>query len=329
MSATKSQFIISLDFELFWGVRDKFTLKYYGENIRGVQHVIPALLDVFNRYEVEATFATVGFLFARNRQDLLEYIPPELPAYSDSKYSPYENDYLKGIGNSEEDDIIHFGESLLRMIHQDTRHEIATHTFSHFYCLEKASLSSFEEDIKAARRIADNYGVNLKSIVFPRNQYSQEHVDICRRLGFISFRGNQQSLIYNPRSESEQNRLIRGTRLLDSFLNLTGHHTFTPVKENGMVNLPASRFLRPYSPKFKAIENLRLQRIKKGMTHAAKNSQAYHLWWHPHNFGVNLKENLASLENILKHYKMLEANYGMKSKTMKAISEEILEGNGV
>ena len=41
------------------------------------------------------------------------------------------------------------------------------------------------------------------------------------------------------------------------------------------------------------------------MTEAANNKKVYHLWWHPHNFGYSLEENLFFLEIILKHYKKL------------------------
>jgi hypothetical protein len=59
------------------------------------------------------------------------------------------------------------------------------------------------------------------------------------------------------------------------------------------------------------------------MTHAAKKGEAFHLWWHPHNFGVNLQQNLRFLEAILKHYQVLHKTYGMRSLTMKQIAEEL------
>ena len=69
------------------------------------------------------------------------------------------------------------------------------------------------------------------------------------------------------------------------------------------VDIPSSRFLRPFSKKAKMFEGLRLHRINSGMTYAAKNNFSYHLWWHPHNFGINKNENFEFLEKILEHYK--------------------------
>jgi len=325
----ESLFIVSLDFELLWGVRDKRTIAGYGENIRGVRKVIPSLLQLFDQYKIRASFATVGFLLAENKTALIDHSPQILPQYSDKKYSPYEENYFDSIGSSEQDDIYHYAQSLIQLIQQDPRQEIASHTFSHFYCLENASLASFEADMTAAKNIAGTYCIELKSIVFPRNQYSQAHIDICKKLGFIAYRGNERSSIYQPRKNDEQSKLIRATRLADAYVNATGHHSFEIQNEDGIVNIPASRFLRPYSARLKFADGLRLNRIKNSMTHAAKNKEAFHLWWHPHNFGMNLKENLAFLENILRHYKKLNLEYGMQSKTMKAIAEEILQPHAV
>jgi hypothetical protein len=54
--------IISLDFELFWGVRDKRTIGNYGRNILGVREALPAMLALFRDYGIRATWATVGLL---------------------------------------------------------------------------------------------------------------------------------------------------------------------------------------------------------------------------------------------------------------------------
>lgn len=320
----KGRFIISLDFELFWGVRDKRTIESYGANIRGVREVIPRLLDLFDTYGIHATFATVGFLFAKDRNELLSFSPQLKPDYSNPKYSPYASNYLQTIGNSEADDVYHYGASLVRMIQQHPKQEIATHTFSHYYCLEQAAPESFRADLQAAINIAAQWNITLKSIVFPRNQYSRRHLDICRELGILCYRGNEASVVYKPRKNDEQGKLIRGVRLTDSYLNLTGHHSFTIDDTEPLINIPASRFLRPYSDKLKIADRLRLSRIQNSMTHAATHQQAFHLWWHPHNFGVNTKENMDFLEKILRHYRMLHETKGMQSETMGEIAEQIL-----
>ena len=59
-------FTVSLDFELYWGVRDKRTIEDYEKNLEGAKKAIEVILEVFEEYEVHATWATVGFLFAKN-----------------------------------------------------------------------------------------------------------------------------------------------------------------------------------------------------------------------------------------------------------------------
>ena len=82
-------FVISLDFELFWGVRDKRTIVNYGANIMGVRRAIPAMLDLFAQRQIACTWATVGFLFCADKDELTASFPNLLPRYSDPRLSPY------------------------------------------------------------------------------------------------------------------------------------------------------------------------------------------------------------------------------------------------
>lgn len=57
-------------------------------------------------------------------------------------------------------------------------------------------------------------------------------------------------------------------------------------------------FLRPYSRSLAFGEPLKVKRILDSIEYAAKHSQIYHLWWHPHNFGLHIEENINQLEKI-------------------------------
>jgi hypothetical protein len=52
------------------------------------------------------------------------------------------------------------------------------------------------------------------------------------------------------------------------------------------------------------------------MTVAAKTSCGYHLWWHPHNFGRNLEDNLDALRQVVMHFRNLRDSFGMQSLAM-------------
>ncbi len=315
-------FVISLDFEIYWGVRDVLQLNDYKDHLLGVRNVIPGLLNLFSKYDINATFATVGLLFFNDKEELLAGLPERKPKYMDSHISPYEG-HFDEVGKDEAEDVFHFAPSLIKMIQQSGQ-EIGCQTFSHYYCLESGqTIDDFSEDLKAAKRIAEKRGVNLKSFVFPRNQYNEAYLHVCKEEGISSFRGNETSWLYKAKDADSETTLRRAIRLLDAYINLSGHHCHEVnyLEYLDLYNIPASRFLRPYSKKLAFLENLRLKRIMNSMTHAAKHGLTYHLWWHPHNFGINTAENLAFLEKILLHYQKLSKKYVFRSVSMQQLTE--------
>jgi hypothetical protein len=319
-------FVISLDFELLWGVRDKRTIADYGANIRGAREAVPALLDLFAERDIGCTWATVGLLFFATNKTMLAAVPERKPDYADPRISSYH--YLAEVGADEERDPYYYGLSLIRRILGYPSQEIGTHTFSHFYCLEEGgSAEAFRADLVAAMAAAAGLGIRFASIVFPRNQVSPAYLSVSREVGLRAFRGNERVWFHRARRDREQNLLVRGCRLADSYLPLAGSHDQEPALVGGMVDVPASRFLRPVS-KNAALERLRLWRITSAMETAARRRRLFHLWWHPHNFGVDLQENLAFLRNVLDHFRILQDRYGMRSMTMAAVADEVLNARG-
>ncbi len=313
----KGTFVISLDYELFWGVWDVTTIEKYGNHILGVQQVIPALLDLFKTYNIKTTFATVGILFAKDKAELTSFIPTIKPSYSNHTYNVYANEFDK-TGSNEKDDPYHFGYTLFNMIKQ-SEHEMATHTFSHYFCLEDGQTAEeFDADIKAAIKIAADKNIQLTSLVFPRNQINEAYLPVLQKNGIMVYRGNPVSWIYKPRMFAAEIPLIRLCRLLDTYFPISGNNTFSIKRESGLpVNIPASRFLKPYNKNLAWFEKLKLKRIMNEMTYAAKNNELYHLWWHPHNFGVDINENMQNLAVLLNHYRVLNKKYGFTNLTMK------------
>jgi len=316
---SKGIFTISLDFELFWGVRDHRTLESYGENIRNVHNVVPRLLEMFSKYNVHCTWATVGLLFFNGKKEVASYLPAQRPTYKKKEYDPYP--YLE---QNELEKVYHFAPALIEQIKGTPGQEIGTHTFSHFYTLEKnTTINQFKSDLRAAITIAKEKGIDIKSIVFPRNQYSDEHIKACLEEGIKIYRGNELSDVYKPISRENENIFRKGTRFADTYINMTGHHCHAIPAASEIVNVPASRFLRPYKPKFKMFDGLKLGRIKQGIKFAAKNGLIYHLWWHPHNFGKYMDENFKFLEQVLEYYYQLNREGKIESQNMLEIYSNI------
>src|SRR5918997_7150761 len=110
--------VISLDFERHWGVRDKEPVNgSYKANLEGEWEVIPRILKTFREFEVAATWAAVGFLFADSREQMENHSPSLRPSYRNKELYPYEEE----VGTSEDEDPFHYAPSLIEMIKQCPR----------------------------------------------------------------------------------------------------------------------------------------------------------------------------------------------------------------
>jgi peptidoglycan/xylan/chitin deacetylase (PgdA/CDA1 family) len=323
-SNKRGAFIISLDFELFWGVHDVYKKEEYEQNVRGAHKVVLSLLEMFQLYQIHATWAIVGMIYFKNIEELQSLVPEHKPGYDHPKLSSYH--YMENNPITPDDLDLFFAPYLIESISSTSNQEVATHTFSHYYCLEHGqTLEQFSADLQLAQQISRKHGSEIKSIVFPRNQINEEYIRECKRLGLVSYRGNEDSWVYRLESQEKKRYVKRGLRLLDRYINIFGHQAFDlPAPSvNLPLNIKSSRYLARCSERLKPLEGLRLKRILNDMTYAAKHGKAYHLWWHPHDFGVNTAENLRFLEKILAHYLHLQDNYGFKSRNMSDLALEI------
>ncbi len=317
MSKKPSIFCISLDTEFFWGVHDTATVESYGQNVYiGKHQVIESVLRVFDEYKVHATWVVVGAIMANDYYDLEKFLPHEnlRPTYRNSQRTPYS--LLKDMGKDVQYDDLFFGQEFINKIHKTENQEVGSHTFSHYYCCEEGqTVEQFCADVDAAVKIANAQGIKLRSIVFPKNEMSDEHMKVCAEKGILAYRGIEENWIYSLKSATLQRIL----RFADSYFNLSGSNVHEPRYQNGMLNIVGSRIFRPYMRKLAFLENFKLRRIKGQMKAAAKNGGVFHLWWHPHNFGCNTEKNIQNLKKILEYYLVLKKKYNLLSLNMEEI----------
>jgi Polysaccharide deacetylase len=308
-------FVISLDFELMWGVRDHATREDYGRNVLGGREAIPAMLDLFNRRGIRATWATVGALLCESKDEL--FARAKRVEAGASQIAG-----LEAVGADEGRDPHYFGASLARLILSCEGQEIGTHTFSHRHALEPGvTVESFAADVAAALAQLSEWKVRCRSIVFPRNQYGAAHLEACGALGLSHFRGNERAWFYAPASGREQTKGRRLCRLVDSYIDISGPNVSHPgTGSEPLANVSASRFLRPFDRRVAPLDVLRLRRIEEAMRAAAKSGGTFHLWWHPENFGVNLAENMAILTKILDDFGQMRDEHGMQSRAMHEVA---------
>ena len=311
-------FTISLDFELFWGVLENKNLEEYKDNLEGTWKVIPKILDVFKKYDIHATWGIVGFLFFHNINELENNFPEIVPKYRRKNLSTYE--FILNNKKIIQDNFKYFfAPELIDIIRTTPNQEIASHTFSHFYIFENNSLiSSFIYDCKYFNDISVKSNIDIRSIILPKNYVNQEAINILKKMNFLIFRGNPNHWAY-INGDKNKNLLIRIFRFFDTYINLSGYRTSLPKYIEGIYEVKSSMFLRPYTNRYKFFEKLKILRIKRAMLYAAKNNLNFHLWWHPHNFGINIEKNIQNLISIMKYYSFLNKKYGLQSKNMSEL----------
>ena len=315
-------FTISLDFELYWGMREMVSLEdaAFRQRLEGVYEAIPGILKLFQTYNIQATWAVVGFLHCDNSQALQAKLPSQLPQYQNQELSPYTD--AQALDPHTEQ--YKFCPELIELIRATPGQEIGTHTFSHYYCLESGQTEAeFRADLQAAIDVAKQANLKTESMVFPRNQCNDSYLATMSELGLTNYRGNETNWLHDwddGKGNSIDRRLLR---LADTYFPVTGKNCYSleQLKSSYPVNIPSSRFLRPYSAALKSLDPLKLKRITAELDYAAQEGLVYHLWWHPHNFGVNLAENLNFLQRILEHYQRLNKKHNMRSLNMSEIAK--------
>jgi len=313
--------IVSLDFELYWGVSDQHPLDAAERSrLQTARQVVPALLQLFDNYGIHATWATVGMLFADSRAEAESFKPALRPQYQDPKLDPYN----QNLGASEEEDPYHFAPSLIAQIARTAGQEIASHSFSHYYGMEGGQeLESFAADVESAVKIAAAKGYTLNSFVFPRNQVNPAYLPTLQKLGFSCYRDTERVAIKGSSNFANQQKpWKRIGRLMDSYLNIFGAQLSEAEMLQGLLCTRSSRYLRPYAPWCAAFTGQLQHRIQGQIKAAASTGKLFHLWWHPEDFALFPEDNLRVLEGVLQYFDQLRNSHKMHSWNMRELSGE-------
>jgi len=216
---------------------------------------------------------------------------------------------------------VFFAPDLVNAILDQGSQELGSHSFGHFDCLDEfACVDGFSNDIDLFRIISSQFGIKAKSFVFPRNNISDLYICELEKNKFKCFRSNHSHFLYANGHDVKLGSFGRLLRFADSYFPISRKKNILINNAGFGINaLPADLFLRPWSNLLSSCDILKVKRIKDKMTFNAKNGVDFHLWWHPHNFGINLEKNIFVLRHILQHYQGLEKQYGMCSISMGEI----------
>ena len=319
--------VISLDFELHWGMRDHSAVTpALTESLVASRTVVTTLAEIFAQREVRATWATVGLLFAATAREAEDLRPALRPTYRRAELDPY----TEAVGETEAEDPLHLAANLVRHLARQPGQEIASHTFSHYYCLEPGQdLDAFRADLQAAQAAAAAHGLRLRSLVLPRNQWRADFAPALLDSGFECYRGPQPGWANRSRSGDDTDLAVRAARLASTYGGrpLATFGWDAVAEPSGLCNVPASAFLRPLDQRTRVLRPLQQGRIVKALRDAANRGRIVHLWWHPQNFVAHPDENLDLLRSLLDEVDRLRVSDGMRSLSMSDVCDTVRAGH--
>jgi peptidoglycan/xylan/chitin deacetylase (PgdA/CDA1 family) len=286
-AAAVPRVVISLDFELRWGVHDAHGLDFdgYRANIEDARAVVPAVLELFASHGIRATWATVGAIGCRDWDEYFRRAPAP-PRYENAAFA-----IRRAYADLDPDGRLHFAPELVAAIVAAPGQELGTHTFSHIFLRERGVVEADAlADLEAVHALfIERFGTIPCSLVYPRNQSA--FIDAIRRTYIAVWRGNPKRWYYE-REDSENNGLLpRAFKLADAINPLT--RRAAPLEED---MTRASLFLRLNLPA--PLWKLHRRRIASAIATTAPG-EIFHLWLHPHNVGPEGGLRYARLAEII------------------------------
>jgi len=314
---------LSIDVELAWGIWDKPQAAYHDRCARHETAIVRGLVELFETYQVSATWAIVGRLLERDDRAASSTV------HGDRIW--YAPDVIEAIRRAR--------------VPQD----IGSHSYGHLYFGETPR-DALRRDLAAARRVHDAHGLPFTSFVFPRNQVA--HLDLLREAGVGVFRSTDRGwhMAVRDRLGAGAGRVAN---LADKLLPIPpsavhpvdhpavhpvdhaavhpvdhpavhpvdhpagsslDHRHADPIGRAGdgeaagnqrvassvLVELPSSMLLMARNGLRRAIHPASIiAKARLGLAAARRTGGIFHLWFHPSNFYYAPERQLATLAAIV------------------------------
>jgi len=298
---SRGALVVSLDFEMAWSYRRSPVLAASdAQLLRGTGAVVTRLLDIFDRYGISATWATVGHLMMR-REDFdggrLQYNWPA------PRYAWFQGDWYGGIPAFGEDgaDVFYAPDLVGRIVHCPTYQELGTHTFTHIDVGDSGcGVETARAEFSRCQELARRYGRRLNSVVFPHNYAG--HLDVLEETGYRCYRGQNCEWYRFGLNWNKSRRVARAVmqplRYLDEKWPICPPLP-APRRVGNLWEIPHSMFFpglhgisRYISPQD------RVKRAIRGLKRAVRRGRLFSLWTHPENMLSGADVLLAAFEEI-------------------------------
>lgn len=288
--------VISLDAELGWGFHHREALPV--ERVRQGRTAWRRLCELFDRYELPATWAVVGHLLLEECNEDHETHPagPRLCE------GPREAWFADGLVD--------------RVLGAEVDHEVGCHGFTHVHFQhESMTRSEAARELRRAREAVARLAGDPTSFVFPVNEVG--HLDLLAEHGFDCYRGRQPT------------RPGPGRKLADSVLGRGAPPLVEPaVDPRGLVNVPASQYLFGFEGVARsAVEPVFgdpvVGRARRGLDRLADggNGDVLHLWLHPHN--LTRERDFERMRAVLSYAAELRDRGEIHVETMRDVARRV------
>ena len=320
MSHARGIFTISIDTEMAWGTFDCGGHISFRKAYDQYRPIIQKLLGLFEKYEIQATWAIVGHLFLDRCEKENGIVHPNILR---PRYDWYPKDWFsEDPGTNIQKDSIWYGKDIVEMILRcRTSQDIGSHSFSHIvYSDPKSSKEIVQLDLTQCLMLATEKNIKLKSFVFPRNAIA--HLDLLERHGFRAYRSHPE--LKNVRTHHVP-LWRRGYILLKDMIPLSPPvHEIVKDTHYSLLNIPASmQFRYMYGLSQFIFPHVRYLKAKQGLKKAVSQKKNFHLWLHPINFAWKSEMLFKEFEKILQYATCLRSQDQLDILSMAEISEKI------
>lgn len=294
--------VISLDAELGWGFHHEVPLP--AARIRDARTAWIELLDLFDEYDVPATWALVGHLLTADC----------VGGHTGHPAGP-QRCVTAPDGIRREN--AWFDNGLLdRIVGADADHELASHGYTHVhFAHEQMDREMATAECGAAARALRDRGFDPHSFVFPVNQVGYR--DLLAEHGFSCYRGTVPGR--SGTLEKLGNALFgRGTPPI----------VRPTVDEHGLVNVPASLYLYSFEGVTRrVVEGLRddpiVSAVRRGLDSLLGTDGVLHLWLHPHN--VSSDRDRRRMRRVLDAIDNARRETDIQIETMETVAQLTVE----
>lgn len=258
--------VISLDAELAWGYHDLDPLP--DEKFETARESWTWLIDVFEEFSIRATWAIVGHLF---RSDC------------DGRHAETaapDGWFRRDPGGTADEHPLWFGPDLVEsVLDSPVDHEIASHSHSHVeFGADRTTRDIAESDVETCVALAEEWGIELESFVFPRNNVG--HLDVLAEHGFQNYRTTGQRWF-------SDRQFRRAGKALDYGFGLSAPGVARPsLDDHGLVRHEGSQYLFSFEDPIRHLvrpftTEPVVRRIERGLDRAVETDGVFHLWFHP------------------------------------------------